>query len=107
MWILPTDDKVLLALLNSKLGWYQISNICTQIQNGYQLIFKYLRNFIVPTNISFDDRVQIENLVETILSKKRIDVQADTQVEESAIDALVYGLFGIEDVGEKLLIEGK
>ncbi len=107
MWILPTDDKVLLALLNSKLGWYQISHICTQIQNGYQLIFKYLRNFIVPTNISFDDRLQIENLVETILSKKQADAQADTQTEERAIDVLVYALFGIDDAEEIQLIEGQ
>ena len=107
MWILPTDDKLLLALLNSKLGWYQISNICTQIQNGYQLIFKYLRNFIVPTNISLDDRRQIENLVETILSKKQADAQGDTQAEERAIDVLVYALFGIDDAEEIQLIEGQ
>lgn len=107
MWILPTEDKVLFALLNSKLGWYQISKTCTQIQNGHQLIFKYLRNVTIPTNISFDDKIKIENLVETILSKKRADAQADTNAEEAAIDAVVYALFGIEDEAEKMLIEGK
>lgn len=42
VWIIPLDDKYLLALLNSKLGWYLIAHHCSQIQNGYQLIWKYL-----------------------------------------------------------------
>ncbi len=41
MWIIPTDDKGLLAILNSKLGWWLITKYCTQIQNGVQLIWKY------------------------------------------------------------------
>ncbi len=42
MWMIPTGDKVLLAILNSRLGWSLISTYCTSIQNGYQLIWKYL-----------------------------------------------------------------
>ena len=41
MWIIPTNDKGLLAILNSKMGWWLITQYCTQIQNGYQLIWKY------------------------------------------------------------------
>jgi len=41
MWIIPTDNKALLAILNSKMGWWLITKYCTQIQNGYQLIWKY------------------------------------------------------------------
>lgn len=41
MWIIPTTDKGLLAILNSKMGWWLITQYCTQIQNGYQLIWKY------------------------------------------------------------------
>ncbi|MGL6225253.1 MAG: TaqI-like C-terminal specificity domain-containing protein [Thermoguttaceae bacterium] len=44
MWIIPTENKGLLALLNSKMGWWLISKFCTQIQNGYQLIWKYFGN---------------------------------------------------------------
>ncbi len=42
IWIIPKSDNYLLGLLNSKFGWFLISNYCTEIQNGYQLIFKYL-----------------------------------------------------------------
>jgi len=41
MWFIPTGNKGLLAVLNSKMGWWLITKYCTQIQNGYQLIWKY------------------------------------------------------------------
>ena len=41
MWFIPTQSKSLLAILNSKMGWWLISKFCTQIQNGSQLIWKY------------------------------------------------------------------
>ncbi|MBS9781566.1 MAG: N-6 DNA methylase, partial [Gammaproteobacteria bacterium] len=51
MWIIPTDNKGLLAILNSKMGWWLISKYCTQIQNGYQLIWKYFGQIpIAPPN---------------------------------------------------------
>ena len=33
MWIIPTEEKGLVGLLNSKMGWWLISKFCTQIQN--------------------------------------------------------------------------
>ncbi len=41
MWFIPTQSKSLLAILNSKMGWWLITKFCTQIQNGCQLIWKY------------------------------------------------------------------
>jgi Type I restriction-modification system methyltransferase subunit len=49
MWIIPTENKALLAILNSKMGWWLISKFCTQIQNGYQLIWKYFGQIPTPT----------------------------------------------------------
>ncbi|NJX13945.1 Eco57I restriction-modification methylase domain-containing protein [Tamlana crocina] len=48
MWIIPTDNKSLLGILNSKMGWWLITKYCTQIQNGYQLIWKYFGQIPVP-----------------------------------------------------------
>ncbi|WP_311135709.1 Eco57I restriction-modification methylase domain-containing protein [Kaistella polysaccharea] len=48
MWIIPTEDKGLLTILNSKMGWWLISKFCTQIQNGYQLIWNYFGQIPVP-----------------------------------------------------------
>ncbi|MFM6222533.1 MAG: TaqI-like C-terminal specificity domain-containing protein, partial [Dolichospermum sp.] len=48
MWIISKADKVLLAILNSKMGWWLISKYCTAIQNGFQLIWKYFGQIPVP-----------------------------------------------------------
>lgn len=64
MWILPTNDKVLLAILNSNIGWMLISSYCTAIQNGYQLIWKYLEQIPIPKDISSAQREDIEKLVD-------------------------------------------
>lgn len=41
MWFILAKNKGLLAILNSKMGWWLITKYCTQIQNGCQLIWKY------------------------------------------------------------------
>jgi len=64
IWMLPKDDKVLLAILNSKIGWFLISSYCTAIQNGYQLIWKYLEQIHIPTNITNEHRGIVEKLVD-------------------------------------------
>ena len=48
MWIIPTENKSLVAILNSKMGWWLISKYCTQIQNGYQLIWNYFGLIPIP-----------------------------------------------------------
>ncbi len=53
MWIIPTENKALLAVLNSKPGWWLITKYCTQIQNGYQLIWKYFGQIPIA-NPSFE-----------------------------------------------------
>ena len=49
MWFIPTRDKGLLAILNSKMGWWLITKYCTQIQHGCQLIWKYFGQIPIPT----------------------------------------------------------
>lgn len=48
MWIIPTDRIGLTGVLNSKMGWWLITKYCTQIQNGYQLIWKYFGQIPIP-----------------------------------------------------------
>lgn len=48
MWIIPTSQKALVGVLNSKMGWWLINKYCTQIQNGCQLIWKYFGQIPVP-----------------------------------------------------------
>ncbi len=94
MWIIPSSDKVLLAILNSKMGWWLISKYCTAIQNGYQLIWKYFGQIPIP-KVSEKEAKPIIDLVDSILEQKKANVNADVKVLEADIDQLVYQLYGL------------
>jgi type I restriction-modification system DNA methylase subunit len=109
VWFIPTDEKYLLGLLNSKLGWYLITQYCSQIQGGYQLIWKYLSkipiykiDFNNATEKTIHDKISI--LVEKILLQKATS-KPDTSALEAEIDALVYGLYGLT-AAEVAVVEG-
>jgi type I restriction-modification system DNA methylase subunit len=114
-YIIPKDDKLLLGILNSKLGWFCISKYCTKIQNGYQLIFDYLKKVPIRrldmanlTEKSQHD--EIVRLVENMLAlktelaelsssaiDKRVELEADIQHKDAQIDHAVYGLYRLTD----------
>ncbi len=96
MWIIPTEDKALLALLNSKMAWWLMKKKCTQIQNGVQLIWQYLSKIPVPATLP----PKLATLADQIINAKKKG--ADTTALEADVDAIVYGLYGVnaEDVGK-------
>jgi type II restriction/modification system DNA methylase subunit YeeA len=105
IWFIPTDDKVLLGILNSKIGWWLISKYCTAIKNGYQLIWKYFSQ--IP--IAIDNNIvreKISDLVNEILSIKKQNPKADTTDLENQIDLLVYQLYELTEE-EIQIVEGK
>ena len=65
MWFIPTQSKSILAILNSKMGWWLISKFCTQIQNGCQLIWKYFSQIPIPDR---SGDTKISSLADTMLS---------------------------------------
>ena len=65
MWFIPTDCKALLAFLNSRMGWWLITKFCSQIQNGYQLLWKYFGQIPIP---ACKDDEALSNLADTMLS---------------------------------------
>jgi hypothetical protein len=104
IWFIPTDDKVLLGILNSSMGWWLISKYCTAIQNGFQLIWKYFSQIPIATKNN-ETRTQVESKVNEILSLKKQDPATDTTVLETEIDTLVYQLYGLT-AEEIAIIEG-
>jgi hypothetical protein len=94
MWFIPSNDKVLLGILNSKVGWWLISKYCTAIQNGFQLIWKYFSQIPIA-NGNVDVRQRIEALVDEILSTKEQNLLADTTALENKIDLEVYRLYNL------------
>ncbi|MCX6252836.1 MAG: Eco57I restriction-modification methylase domain-containing protein [Bacteroidetes bacterium] len=102
MWIIPKADKVLVAILNSKMGWWLISKYCTAIQNGYQLIWKYFGQIPIPQN-NEDQANPIIKIVDQIHSSKKSNPIADTSSLEKEIDQLVYELYGLTKEEVKIL----
>ena len=102
MWILPTENKALLGLFNSKIGWWLISNYCTQIQSGYQLIWDYFSR--IPIALKPDGDKEISVLVDDILNAKMADKEADTSCLKHKIDCRLYELYGLTN-GEVKVID--
>lgn len=96
MWFIPSDDKVLLGILNSKTGWWLISKYCTAIQNGYQLIWKYFSQIPIAKGDE-SVRIQVEGLVNEIIEAKKQNPSADTTALETQIDQLVYQLYDLTE----------
>jgi len=75
MWFIPTESKALLALLNSKMGWWLITKFCSQIQNGYQLIWKYFGQIPIPdvnsNTLLFSLAAQMLTSNEQLLQKRQ------------------------------------
>ena len=74
VWFIPTNNKALLAILNSRMGWWLITKYCSQIQGGYQLIWKYFGNILIPV-IEGELAEQLSILANQMLSLNR-DLQA-------------------------------
>lgn len=64
MWIIPSEHSGLTGILNSKMGWWLISKYCTQIQNGYQLIWKYFGEIPVPSK---ESTMVLNEVVDTMI----------------------------------------
>ena len=99
MWIIPTEDKALLALLNSKMAWWLMKKKCTQIQNGVQLIWQYLSKIPVPRELP----QELASLADQIITAKKAG--EDTTDLEKRVNESVYQLYGITDAEEIEAVE--
>ncbi len=104
MWFIPSNDKVLLGILNSKMGWWLIAKYCTAIQNGYQLIWKYFSQIPIAIG-NVTTRTKIIDIVNQILITKKQNPAANTTALEAEIDQLVYQLYDLTEE-EIRIIEG-
>jgi len=113
IYILPNKDLLLLGILNSKLGWFLISSYCTQIQNGYQLIFKYFEKTPIHT-IDFSNHAEkaqhdklvslVDNMLElqkkydeTRMERDKELYERQIKIVDAQIDRLVYDLYGLTE----------
>lgn len=111
IWIIPANDKLLLAILNSPLGWYLISKNCTKIQNGYQLIYKYLGKVPIkspspsdPSELSLHDSIisQVDLMLQlnreissAVIPEIKEQLKARLEYTDRKINAMIYQLYGL------------
>ncbi len=93
MWIIPTENKALLEVLNSKMGWWLITKYCTQIQNGCQLIWKYFGQIPVP---------ELNSIILTELVEKMIEHTQKQQIQTNTFIKYINSQFTIEKLSRKL-----
>ena len=91
--IVSENNNYLLAILNSKVAQYVISQNAALRQGGF-LEFKpiYVSQVPIPTATK-SQYTAIEKLVQKCLDAKKGDRHADTSELEKAIDRLVYKLY--------------
>jgi len=92
MWIIPTEEKSLLGILNSKMGWWLITKYCTQIRGGCQLIWKYFGQIPVP-----DLNGELDDLVD-----KMIELNNQLQSHTDSLSDLLLSKFDIDKLSRKL-----
>jgi hypothetical protein len=92
-FIIPCDDRVLLAVLNSSVVMFLFENLLSKLQGDfYEPSSIFMKDFPIPT-ASKSQRTAIEKLVQKCLAAKKGDRNADTSELEKAIDNLVYKLY--------------
>ncbi len=110
-YIMPVDDKFLLAILNSKLVRFFYSNITSTIRGGYmRFIRQYLEKIPISTNTNpilsalVDNVLQLnQQLCSVTLETERQQLQRAIDHAERKIDELVYGLYGLTEEEIKII----
>ncbi|MBW6537339.1 MAG: Eco57I restriction-modification methylase domain-containing protein, partial [Mariniphaga sp.] len=67
--ILPTNDNFITSILNSKLVWYFLTNICVVRNGGYiEVKPQYFEQIPIP-EISEEKKQELQNITDQIISK--------------------------------------
>jgi len=95
-FIINSQDKFLLGVLNSKLSWFLFEMVLPKLRgNFYEPSYKYFKDFPIPSSSS-EVRRRIAFLADQILDNKQ-NSQADTSGFENEIDQLVYELYDLTE----------
>ena len=102
IFLISSQNKALLGFLNSRLAWFMLKRSANILRGALAMQTPYILSLLITPEII--ENQQIATLAEAILAAKRADPGADTAAQEAEIDALVYGLYGL-DAAEIALVE--
>ncbi|GAA7089578.1 class I SAM-dependent DNA methyltransferase [Helicobacter pylori] len=109
-YFIARDDKYLFAILNSKVIYFFMRQMASNLGEG---AFRWIKQFIerlpipkiTPKNQELAHK--ITDGAEQILQIKEKDLKANTQELEKEIDALVYQLYNLTDEEIKIIENGQ
>ncbi|MBH0273228.1 class I SAM-dependent DNA methyltransferase [Helicobacter pylori] len=109
-YFIARDDKYLFAILNSKVMYFFMRQMASNLGEG---AFRWIKQFIerlpipkiTPQNQELAQK--ITDYAEQILQAKEKDPKANTQRLEKEIDALVYQLYHLTDEEIKIIENGQ
>nr|WP_231624418.1 class I SAM-dependent DNA methyltransferase [Helicobacter pylori] len=109
-YFIARDDKYLFAILNSKVIYFFMRQMASNLGEG---AFRWIKQFIerlpipkiTPKNQELAQK--ITDCAERILKSKEKDPKANTQELEKEIDALVYQLYNLTDEEIKTIEDGQ
>lgn len=98
IWFISNVSKSLLALLNSNVFWWLISEFCPRIQNGYQLIGDNFFKIPIPESLPAE--------MAEIADKMEYAVENDDYVAKqqlmSELDGMVINVYGMVSPPKKM-----
>ncbi|EJB67528.1 class I SAM-dependent DNA methyltransferase [Helicobacter pylori] len=109
-YFIARDDKYLFAILNSKVMYFFMRQMASNLGEG---AFRWIKQFIerlpIPqiTEKNQELAQKITDYAEQILQAKAKDPKANTQELEKEIDALVYQLYNLTDEEIKIIEDGQ
>ncbi len=104
---LPSNDKALLAVLNSNVVWHFLKSICVIRSGGYiEVKPQYFEQIPIP-NIDATIHNKLSLLADKAIQEKTNNQQADITEIENQIDQLVYELYGLSKEEVLLITEIK
>ncbi len=109
-YFIARDDKYLFAILNSKVIYFFMHQMASNLGEG---AFRWIKQFIerlpIPQITEKNQKLadKITDSVKQILALKEKDPKANTQRLEKEIDALVYQLYHLTDEEIKIIEDGQ
>jgi len=106
--VVITDQKALLAVLNSRVTDFVIRQLSPRKPNGnWDYKPAYLQKIPVPP-LTDADRSALELRINMVMAARRTapapdEPEVDTSALEAEIDALLYGLFGLSETEQRLI----
>lgn len=100
MYLMPTQEKWLIGLLNSSPVWWFYNQISNKIRGGFvRFIAQYVEQIPIPAATE-EQQSEIESLVDQILDAKRANPEADISDLETKVDEMVTELYGVSQTKE-------